>query len=155
MLNCDDILSVTYAHEYVMFYLLQFHLQEMADPRLRGTLAACIVLSYHTGFVLIHLTGFSISWNISAGLGAGIALIDLVSYSRLHDSPVWYVRHSRIGDARNVFSWLWGSGHEVEVRLTHPVSILLPNGRHTAGSYSVVHDLDCSPERGMPLLDQH
>jgi len=155
MWNCDDILSVTYAHEYVMFHLLQFYLQEMADTRLRGTHAASIVLSYHAGLELIHLTGFNSSWNISALVGAGIALIDLVGYSLLHDSPVWYVRNSRIGDARNVFSWLWGSGHEVEVSLTHPVSIHLPNGRFTAGSYSVVHDLVCSPERGMTVLDQH
>ena len=40
MWNCDDILSFIHADVYVMFHLLQFHLQEMADPRIRGTLPA-------------------------------------------------------------------------------------------------------------------
>jgi len=123
MWNCDDILSVIHAHGYVMFHLLQFHLQEMADSRLRGTLSACILLTYYIGFMLIYLIGSNISWKISAGLGAGIALIDLVGYSFLHESPVWFVRNNRIRDARKVFSWLWGSGHHEVVRLTQPLYI--------------------------------
>jgi len=123
MRNCDDILSVIHAHEYVMFHLLQFHLQEMADPRLRGTLSACILLTHYVGLILISPIGFNISWKISAGLVAVIALIALVGYSFLHESPVWYVRNKRISDARKVFSWLWGSVHHVQVRLTHPLYI--------------------------------
>ena len=90
----------------------------MADPRLRGTLSACILLTYSIGIMLISLIGFNIGWKLSAGLGAGIALVDLVGYSLLHESPVWLVRNKRISDARKVFSWLWGSGHQVEVRHT-------------------------------------
>jgi len=123
MWNCDDILCVIHADEYVMFQLLQFHLQEMADPRLRGTLSACIPLANYIGSMLIYVIGYRISWEISAGLGAGIALIDLVGYSFLHESPVWYVRNNRINEARKVFSWLWGSVHHVQVRLTHSLYI--------------------------------
>jgi len=123
MWNCDDILSVIHGHEYVMFHLLQFHLQEMTDPRLRGTLSSCIPLTYYIGFMLIDVIDFNISWEISAGLGAGIAFIDVVGYSFLHESPVWYVRNNRISDARKVFSWLWGSEHHVQVRHTHPLYI--------------------------------
>jgi len=119
MWNCDDVLSVIHANVHVMLYLLQFHLEEMADPKLRGTLSACITLAYSIGIMLISLIGFNISWKISAGLGASIALIDLVGYSFLHESPVWLVRKNRISDARKVFSWLWGSGRNVEVRHTH------------------------------------
>jgi len=119
MWNCDDILSVIHAHEYVMFHLLQFHLQEMADPRLRGTLSACAILTYNIGLTLISPIGFNISWEMSAGLGAVILFIDLVGYSFLHESPVWFVRNNRISNARKVFSWLWGSVHHVEVRLTN------------------------------------
>jgi hypothetical protein len=90
----------------------------MADPRLRGTLSACILLTYSIGIMLISLIGFNISWKMSAGLGAGIALIDLMGYSLLHESPVWFVRNNRISDARKVFSWLWGPGHQVEVTHT-------------------------------------
>jgi len=119
MWNSDDILSVIYAKGYVMFLqLLQFHIEEMADPRLRGTLSACIPLTFCIGIMLISLIGINISWKTSAGLGAGIALIDLVGYSLLHESPVWFVRNNRISDARKVFSWLWGSEHHVEVRHT-------------------------------------
>jgi hypothetical protein len=121
MWNSDDILSDIYVHEYVLFHLLQFHLEEMADPRLRGSLSACILLTYSIGIMLISLIGFNISWKMSGGLGAGIALIDLVGYSLLHESPVWFVRNNRISDARKVFSWLWGPGHQVEV--THTVYI--------------------------------
>jgi len=122
MWNSDDILSVSvYAKGYVIFHLLQFHLEEMADPRLRGTLCACILLTYSIGVILLYLIGFNISWKLSAGLGAGIALVDLVGYSLLHESPVWLVRNNRVSDARKVFSWLWGSGHQVEVRHTHTV----------------------------------
>ena len=121
MLNSDDFLSVIYAMDYVMLHLLQFHLEEMADPRLRGTLSACILLTYCIGVMLISVIGFNVSWKMSAGLGAGIALIDLVGYSFLHESPVWFVRNNRINDARKVFSWLWGSEHQVEVRHTHTV----------------------------------
>jgi len=123
MWNCDDILSDIHADVYVIFHLLQFHLQEMADPRLRGTLSACILLTQYIGSMLISTIGFFISWKMSAGLGAGIAMIDLVCYSFLHESPVWYVRNNRISDARNVYSWLWGSVHHVQVRLTHPIYI--------------------------------
>jgi hypothetical protein len=119
--NSDDILSVIYAKGYAIFHLLQFHLEEMADPRLRGTLSACILLTYSIGIMLISLIGFNISWKMSAGLGAGIALVDLVGYSLLHESPVWLVRNNRVSDARKVFSWLWGSEHQVEVRHTHTV----------------------------------
>jgi hypothetical protein len=99
--------------------LLQFHLEEMADPRLRGTLSACILLTYSIGIMLISLIGTHVSWNMSAGLGVAIALIDLVGYSLLHESPVWLVRNNRIDEARKVFRWLWGSGHHVEVRHTY------------------------------------
>jgi hypothetical protein len=116
MLNSDDILSVIHAKGYVMFHLVQFHIEEMAEPRLRGTLSAGIPLTYCVGVMLIYLISFIIGWKMSAGLGAGIALIDLVGYSLLHESPVWFVRNNRISDARKVFSWLWGSGHHVEVR---------------------------------------
>ena len=123
MWNSDYIFSVIYAKGYVKFQLLQFHIEEMAEPRLRGTLSAGIPLTYCIGIMLIHLIGFNISWKMSAGLGAGIALIDLVGYSLLHESPVWFVRNNRISDARKVFNWLWGSGHQVEVGYTHPVYI--------------------------------
>jgi hypothetical protein len=102
-----------------VLHLLQFHIEEMAEPRLRGTLSACIPLTFSIGIMLISLIGSNTSWRTSAGLGAGIALIDLVCYSYLHESPVWFVRNNRISDARKVFSWLWGSGHQVEVRHTH------------------------------------
>ena len=104
-----------------MFRLLQFHLEEMADPRLRGTLSVCVALAYSIGIMLISVIGFHISWKISAGLGTVIALIDLVGYSFLPESPVWFVRNNRISDARKVYSWLWGSGHHVEVRHTQTV----------------------------------
>jgi len=123
MWNSDYIFSVIYAKGYVTFQLLQFHIEEMAEPRLRGTLSAGIPLTYCIGIMLIHLIGFNISWKMSAGLGAGIALIDLVGYSLLHESPVWFVRNNRISDARKVFNWLWGSGHQVEVGHTHSVYI--------------------------------
>ncbi|GFG28447.1 hypothetical protein Cfor_12645 [Coptotermes formosanus] len=97
------------------YQLLQFHLEEMADPRLRGTLSACILLTYSIGIMLISLIGTHVSWKMSAGLGVAIALIDLVGYSLLHESPVWLVRNNRINEARKVFSWLWGTGHHVEV----------------------------------------
>ena len=119
----NDIPNVIYAHEHVLFHLLKFHLEEMADPRLRGTLSACILLAYCIDVMLIFLIGFNISWKMSAGLGAGIALVDLVGYSLLHESPVWFVRNNRISDARKVFSWLWGPGHQVEVTHTHTVYI--------------------------------
>jgi predicted MFS family arabinose efflux permease len=104
-----------------MFHLLQIHLEEMADPRLRGTLSACISLAYCIGIMLISVIGFHISWKMSAVLGAVIALIALVGYSLLHESPVWFVRNNRISDAKKVYSWLWGSGLHVEVRHTHNV----------------------------------
>jgi len=131
MWNCDDILSVIHADVYVMFHLLQFHLQEMADPRLRATLSACILLTHSMGSMLISTIGFNISWKMSAGLGAGFALLDLVGYSFLHESPVWYVRNNRINDARKVFSWLWGSVHHVEVRLTQPIYIYRTQGHRS------------------------
>ena len=115
--------SVLYMLMRVKFHLLQLHLEEMADPRLRGTLSACIPLTYSIGVMLIYLLGFNIGWKKSAGLGAGIALINLVGYSLLHESPVWFVRNNRISDARKVFSWLWGPGHQVEVTHTHTVYI--------------------------------
>ena len=123
MWNCDDILSVIHADVYVMFHLLQFHLQEMADPRLRGTLSACILLTYYIGFILNSQISFNISWEMTAYLGVVIAMMDLVGYSFLHESPVWYIRNNRISNARKVFSWLWGSEHHVHVRLTHPLYI--------------------------------
>jgi hypothetical protein len=123
MWNPDDILSVIYAHGYLMFHLLQFHVEEMADPRLRVTFSACIPLTFSIGIMLISLIGFQIGWKMSAGLAAGIAFIDLAGYSFLHDSPVWFIRKNRISDARKVFSWLWGSGHHVEVRNTSTVYI--------------------------------
>ena len=38
---------------------------------------------------------------------------------------------------------------------THSHCIGLLNGRHNAGSITVVHDLDCSTESRIPLIDQH
>jgi len=102
MWNCEDILSVIHADVYVMLHLLQFHLQEMAYPKLRATLSACILLTHYIGSNLIYLIHFNITWITSVGLGAGIALIGLVGYSFLHESPVWLVRNNRINDARNV-----------------------------------------------------
>jgi hypothetical protein len=102
-----------------MYHLLQFHLEEMADPRLRGSLSACILLTYSVGIMLISLIGTHVSLKTSAWLGVAIALVDLVGYSLLHESPVWLVRKNRINEARKVFSWLWGSGHHVEVRHTY------------------------------------
>ena len=93
MWNCDDILSVIHADVYVMFHLLQFHLQETADPRLRGTLSACILLTYNIGFMLVYLIDFNISWKMSASLRAVIASVVLVGYSFLHENPVWLSRN--------------------------------------------------------------
>ena len=104
-----------------MFRLLQFHLEEMTDPRLRGTLSACITIAYSIGIMLTSVIGFHISWKMSAWFGTLIAVIDLVGYSFLRESPVWFVRNNRISDARKVYSWLWGSGHHVEVRHTQTV----------------------------------
>lgn len=104
-----------------MCYVLQFHLEEMADPRLRGTLSACILLMYSIGIMLISLIGTNMSWKIAAGLAAVIGFGDLVGYSLLHESPVWLVRNNHINKANQVFSWLWGSGHPAEVR-----QILIP-----------------------------
>jgi len=123
MWNYDEILSVLPADVYVMFHLLQFHMQEMAVPNIRETIYAYILLSYYTSFMLTFLVLFIIGWKISARGVASSALVDLVAYSFLHESPVWYVRNNRISDARKVFSWLWGYGHHVEVRLTHPLYI--------------------------------
>jgi len=123
MWKSDDIMSVIHAHGYVMFHLLQFHLQEMTDPRLRRTLSACILLTHYIGLMLIYVIGFNISWKISAFLGGGIALIGLVGYCFLHEIPVWFVRNNRISDARKVFSWLWGSERHVQVRPTQPLHI--------------------------------
>jgi hypothetical protein len=121
-----------------MFHLLQFHVEEMADPRLRGTFSACILLTYSIGIMLISLIGFNINWKMSAWLGAGITLIDLVGYSLLHESPVWLIRNNRISDARKAFSWLWGSGHHVEVRNTFTPFTSTERGQN-AESYTVVH----------------
>jgi len=123
MWNCDDILNVIHAHEYVMFHLLQFHLQETIDSRLRGTLSSCILLTQYLGFMLIYVIDFIITWLTSVCLGVSIVLIGLVGYSLFHESPVWYVRNNRISDARKVFSWLWGYGHHVQVRPSHPLYI--------------------------------
>jgi len=123
MWKCNVILSIIHADVYVMFHLLQFHLQEMADPRLRATLSACIILTHCMGFMLIYVIDLSITWITSVVLGAGFALIGLVGYSVLHESPVWYVRNNRISDARKVFGWLWGYGHHVQVRPTRPLYI--------------------------------
>ncbi|KDR17947.1 facilitated trehalose transporter Tret1-like isoform X2 [Zootermopsis nevadensis] len=94
---------------------ITFHLEEMADPRLRGTLSACILLMYSIGIMLISLIGTNMSWKIAAGLAAVIGFGDLVGYSLLHESPVWLVRNNHINKANQVFSWLWGSGHPAEV----------------------------------------
>jgi len=119
MWNCDDILSVIHADVYVMFHLLQFYVQEMADPRLRGTFSVCIFLTYYIKIMWILVFHEYFEWLVSVGVGPGIALIDLVISFLLHESPVWYVRNNRISDARKVFIWLWGSEHHVQVRLTH------------------------------------
>jgi hypothetical protein len=95
----------------------------MADPTLRGSLSVFISLTSAITIMLISLFDITIGWNILAWLGAGIALIDLVGYSLLHESPVWFVRQNRISDARKVFNWLWGSGHHEEVRHSHSVYI--------------------------------
>jgi hypothetical protein len=71
---------------------------------------------YSIGIMLISLTGTNVSWPIAAGLGAAISFVNLVGYSFLHESPVWLARNNRIEKANEVFSWLWGSGHRVEVR---------------------------------------
>jgi len=118
MWNCDDILSVIHADVYVMFHLLQFNLQEMADPRLRGTLSARIFLTDYMGSMLISPMGSNNIWIMSAGLGTCFELIDLVGYSFLHEIPLRYVKNNGISDARKFFSWLWGSGHHVQIGLT-------------------------------------
>ena len=88
----------------------------MADPRLRGTMSACILLKYSVGIMLVSLLGTDISWEISAGVGAAVSFLNLVGYSLLAESPVWLVRNDRIDQACEVFKWLWGSGREAEVR---------------------------------------
>jgi hypothetical protein len=88
----------------------------MADPKLRGALSACILLTYSIGIVLISVIGTNISWSIAAVLGAVIGFGDLVGYSLLYESPVWLVRNNHINKANKVFSWLWGPGHHWEVR---------------------------------------
>jgi hypothetical protein len=90
----------------------------MADSKLRGTLSACILLTYSVGIMLISLIGTTVSWPIAAGLGAAITFVDLVGYSLLHESPVWLVRNNHINKANEVFRWLWGPNHQVEVRYT-------------------------------------
>jgi hypothetical protein len=96
--------------------MLQFHLEEMADPKLRGALSACILLTYSVGIMLISLIGTTVSWPMAAGLAAAVGFVDLVGYSLLHKSPVWLVRNNRINQANEVFSWLWGPGRQEEVR---------------------------------------
>jgi hypothetical protein len=66
--------------------------------------------------MLISLIGTNVSWTTAAGFGAAIGFGDLVGYSLLHESPVWLVRNNHINKAKEVFRWLWRSGHHVEVR---------------------------------------
>ncbi|XP_069704031.1 facilitated trehalose transporter Tret1-like isoform X2 [Periplaneta americana] len=89
-----------------------FHVEEMADPRLRGALSACVLLTYSIGIMVISLLGTHISWRIVAGLAAVITFIDLVGYSLLRESPVWLVRNNRVDQASEVYNWLWGPGHQ-------------------------------------------
>ncbi|KAJ4440272.1 hypothetical protein ANN_08411 [Periplaneta americana] len=92
-----------------------FHVEEMADPRLRGALSACVLLTYSIGIMVISLLGTHISWRIVAGLAAVITFIDLVGYSLLRESPVWLVRNNRVDQASEVYNWLWGPGHQPQV----------------------------------------
>ncbi|KAJ9595146.1 hypothetical protein L9F63_013554, partial [Diploptera punctata] len=92
-----------------------FHLEEVSDPRMRGTLSACILLMYSVGIMIISMLGTDVSWKISAGLGAGLTLLNLLGYSMLVESPVWLIRNNHIDQAQKVYSWLWGSGHELQV----------------------------------------
>ncbi|XP_069704830.1 facilitated trehalose transporter Tret1-like isoform X2 [Periplaneta americana] len=86
-----------------------YHLEEMADPRLRGALSACILLFYSIGIMVVSLLGTHMGWRIVAGLGAGTSLLNVLLYSFLRESPVWLVHKNRINEASEVYSWLWGS----------------------------------------------
>ncbi|XP_069704828.1 solute carrier family 2, facilitated glucose transporter member 6-like [Periplaneta americana] len=92
-----------------------FHLEEMADPKLRGALSACLILTYTIGIMLVSLLGTHMGWRIVAGLGAGASFLSVVFYSLLRESPVWLVRKNRINEADEVYNWLWGSTHHTQV----------------------------------------
>ncbi|KAJ4440280.1 hypothetical protein ANN_08419 [Periplaneta americana] len=91
-----------------------FHLEEMADPKLRGALSACLILAYTIGIMLVSLLGTHMGWRIVAGLGAGASFLSVVFYSLLRESPVWLVRKNRINEADEVYNWLWGSTHQTQ-----------------------------------------
>ncbi|KAJ9595148.1 hypothetical protein L9F63_013556, partial [Diploptera punctata] len=90
---------------------LSFHLEETADPRLRGSLSACILLAYSVGIMIVSVLGTWLNWRVAAGSCALISLLNLLGYCFLPESPVWLVRNNRIHKARVVFKWLWNGNH--------------------------------------------
>ncbi|XP_069704039.1 facilitated trehalose transporter Tret1-like [Periplaneta americana] len=95
-----------------------FHLEETSDPRLRGTLSACILLAYSIGIMAVSMLGTALDWRIVAGLGVVISLLDLIGYSFLPESPVWLARNSRVNQAQEVYNWLWGNAHHKQFILS-------------------------------------
>lgn len=102
--------------------VVPMYLAETAPTRTRGRVSTLNALMITAGILLAYivntLLGPSGSWRLMIGLAVVPAVLMLVGFLRMPESPRWLLRHGRPDDARAVLSSLRGGDQqEVEAEL--------------------------------------
>jgi hypothetical protein len=70
--------------------IIQPFVCEISNPNLRSLTTTFWLLSYSLGFSSMFLFGALMPWRLAAGLPVIVAVVALVGFQLIHDSPARY-----------------------------------------------------------------
>lgn len=95
----------------VAFVSAPMYIAEIADPSIRGFLAATIYIMMLLGIVLVYSIAPFVSIPISSAVGAFFLIVQLVSFPFMPDSPYFLLVNNKPEKAKNALKKLRANGN--------------------------------------------
>jgi Sugar (and other) transporter. len=94
-------------------------IEELADPRYRGSIVCSTLTSVSLGIIIISCLGAFLHWRVASGLAAALSLLSSIMFLFVDESPTWLMRKNKKQKAEKVLKHLWGPGKDIEVMMNH------------------------------------
>jgi MFS family permease len=99
--------------------LMQVLVDELADPKFRGSILCIIMTCASGGIFVIGTLAALLDWRAVSGVATAVSLLSVFPFFFILESPSWLVRKNRVDEAARGLAWLWGPGRETEVSKLH------------------------------------
>lgn len=100
------------------FVAAPMYVAEIADQKIRGFLASIISIYMLTGNLIVYCVGPFLPFYTPCAIGITVALIELIVFSTVHDSPTYLMSKNRIEAATKSMQYFKPkSDHEYELQI--------------------------------------